>query len=583
MSDTAFEAHSVNISALLGEDETARVIVPRFQRPYSWDSRHVKALWTDISEFVKQAQTQGGPQKYFLGPIVILRKVDGSDLLDGQQRIATITILFSVLRDFARQLKLQAGDDFAAQLQAKFIAKLNRDGEDIGQFALQLGELDAQYFADTVQRDPVVAHKDSLHSHRNIKNARKFLMDALLAEIGTQDPPSKLAFLKRLKLIVQRDLVMTSIPVDSERDAFQIFETLNDRGLRLSVPDLLLNYLMREAQDSDRTAIRDYWNQMLERMGTKIDTNKFIRHMWVSKYGDLKKTDLFTALKELIKKNKIVSLDLARTCQEECDNYATILNANESELGTDVSRHVTSLVRSLDVQPALPLLLSAYKTFDLPEFDKVVTWIIVYVMRYSVLGNQDPSGMETVLFGLARDVRAKMDVPEKEKSAATKTCLAHIKDTLSKNAPSDSDTQKAAANANFESDSAVATYVLRRIANYIQSPTKDVTVDEVNLEHIFPRNPKSNEWGGPKEHEILKPLTWHIGNLTIYGKKANSRSGNEEYSVKRNDYATKSTVVMTNNIAKYYQTWDETTIVKRAAKLAKQVVLIWDFANTSRV
>jgi hypothetical protein len=322
---------------------------------------------------------------------------------------------------------------------------------------------------------------------------------------------------------------------------------------------------------------------MLERMGTKIDTNRFIRHMWVSKYGDLKKTDLFTALKDLIQKNKIVSLDLARTCQEECDNYATILNANEGELGKDASRRVASLVRSLDIQPALPLLLSAYKAFDLPEFDKVVSWIIVYAMRYSVLGNQDPSGMETVLFSLARDVRAKTAVPEKDKTAAGKTCLAHIKDTLLKNAPSDSDTQKAAANATFESDSAAATYVLRRIANYIQSPTKDVAVDEVNLEHIFPRNPKKNEWGGAKQQEVLRPFTWHIGNLTIYGRKANTRSGNEEYSVKRDDYEKKSSVVMTNNIAKYYKDWDETTILKRAERLAKHVVTIWSFDNTSRV
>jgi hypothetical protein len=443
--------------------------------------------------------------------------------------------------------------------------------------------LDAQYFADTIQKDPAVSHKATLHSHDSIMRARKFLWDSLREKLGTQDPPSQLAFLKRLKLTVQRDLVMTSIPVDSERDAFQIFETLNDRGLRLSVPDLLLNYLMREAQDKDRPAIREYWNQMLERMGTKIDTKIFIRHMWVSKYGDLKKTDLFTALKDLIKEKKIVSLDLAHTCHEECDNYATIVNANEVDLGKDAARHVASLIGALDIQPALPILLSTYKAFDLPDFDKVVKWVIVYAVRYAVFGNQDPSGMEKVLFELARTVRAKMDVPDKDKPAATKTCLAHIKDVLVKNAPSNEDTEKAAAKVVFEKDPSTAGYVLGRIANLIQSPTKEVVVDEVNVEHIYPRSPKKDEWGGKKNQDVLRPYTWHIGNLTIYGKRINNRSGNEEFSVKRDDYEKKSSVLMTNNIAKYYKDWDDNSIIKRAEYLAKQAVAIWDFDNTSRV
>ena len=88
MSGTVFEARSVNISALLGEDERARVVVPRFQRPYSWDARHVKALWNDITEFIEQTQAPDGPPKYFLGPIVTMRNTDTVDLLDGQQRIA---------------------------------------------------------------------------------------------------------------------------------------------------------------------------------------------------------------------------------------------------------------------------------------------------------------------------------------------------------------------------------------------------------------------------------------------------------------------------------------------------------------
>src|ERR1700678_3196368 len=126
---------------------------------------------------------------------------------------------------------------------------------------------------------------------------------------------------------------MAVIPVEDQRDAFRIFETLNDRGLRLSVPDLLLNYLMGEAKpETDRQEIRDCWNDMLDQMGTH-DINRFLRHMWVSKYGDLKDQDLFSALKEHIEKNSTGSLEFAKTCADECTRYAQLLDVDD-QLGT---------------------------------------------------------------------------------------------------------------------------------------------------------------------------------------------------------------------------------------------------------
>jgi uncharacterized protein with ParB-like and HNH nuclease domain len=287
-----FNSQSKNIGELLSGNQRAKVVVPKFQRGYSWEKKHVEAFWTDITTFQKESGVKGGPDKYFLGPIVILP--DSKDviyILDGQQRLATATILFSVLRDLARGLGIQDATDFARDIQVQFILK-----EDAG-YALELGELDKLYFAETVQADPPSNKKPTVRSHRNIQKARQVLMEAVKTQIGTLDPTRALATLRKLRQTLRSDLVMACIPVASERDAFRIFETLNDRGLRLSVPDLLLNYLMHVAEtDDDRKQIRDFWNEMLERMGRR-DINRFLRHMWVSKYGDLKSKDLFTALK----------------------------------------------------------------------------------------------------------------------------------------------------------------------------------------------------------------------------------------------------------------------------------------------
>lgn len=290
---------------------------------------------------------------------------DVIQLLDGQQRLATATILFTAIGDAARKLQIQAAADFARDVQRELVEKLPSN-----EYSLVMGETDKLYFSETIQTDPPANKKAALRSHRNIQKAKAVLDDAVGKAIASIDPASALVALKDLYQTVRSDLVMACIPVASERDAFRIFETLNDRGLRLSVPDLLLNYLMRVARDdSERREIRGFWNEMLAQLGRR-DINKFLRHMWVSKYGDLKSKDLFTALKEDIEATKVESLEFTRSCAQECESYVHILDLGEDHLGK-ATPFVRVLIRQLDVQSALPMLLSGYRSFLPADLEKV--------------------------------------------------------------------------------------------------------------------------------------------------------------------------------------------------------------------
>ena len=106
-----------------------------------------------------------------------------------------------------------------------------------------MGATDTQYFKDTIQSDPPKPTRPSIRTHRNIQQARNILTERVTKLISGLDPMSAIAELKELRQTLRSDLIMSRIPVVTERDAFRIFETLNDRGLRLSAPDLLLNYL----------------------------------------------------------------------------------------------------------------------------------------------------------------------------------------------------------------------------------------------------------------------------------------------------------------------------------------------------
>ena len=167
----SFDSITYNVTALLGRTSfpssnysTKPIIIPPFQRGYSWEKSHIATLWDDIIAFHNQIDLRDATENYFLGPIVILPKTGNVELLDGQQRLATITILLSAIRDKARTLG-RAGGDLARDIHRDHIVI----DEDEGNYALTLGELDNPYFRITIQNDPPnEQEKARLRSHRLI-------------------------------------------------------------------------------------------------------------------------------------------------------------------------------------------------------------------------------------------------------------------------------------------------------------------------------------------------------------------------------------------------------------------------------
>lgn len=398
----AFNATKDTIGNLLSSMRRDRVIVPPFQRGYMWKEKNVKQFWQDVTRFQTKRPFKGSPDEYFLGPIVTLSGDKGEDviwLLDGQQRLATATILFSVIRDLAIEAGTDAGKILAHEIQNQLIKKSD------SVYCLQLGETDAVYFRETIQMDSPTGRKPILRTHHNIRKARTLLMEYVRKLIGVTNTPGALKQLRDLRQTLVSDLVMAKIPVGSESDAFQIFETLNARGLGLQAPDLLLNYLMREAPEGDRKDIREYWTEMLNNL-KRFDINRFLRHLWVSRYGDLKDKDLFVALKEQIEKDdELSSKAFARSCADECATYVQLLTVDEEFIEKDTAPALRGLVRELDVQAALPLLLAAKLFLQPKDFDSVVRNVLVFYIQYAVIANRDRDDLADLLYSLAKIIR----------------------------------------------------------------------------------------------------------------------------------------------------------------------------------
>lgn len=534
-----FGANPKKFGDLLGQFGTP-VKVPPFQRGYSWEKTHVSTFCDDIFDF---NLSWAAGEQYFLGPIVIIEEKDKIILLDGQQRLATVTIFFAALRDHARKkLATQKANDFARDIHRELIEPDDR-------WSLVLNETDEIFLRDTVQSDPPKDVKPTLRSHVLIQHAYELIRARIAKEFDGLNVDESLKKMKSLKQTLAVNAVVVAITVASEDDAFQIFETLNDRGLRLTVPDLLLNHLTRSADTKDRPTIREKWTYMLEKMG-KRDIDRFLRHMWISKFGDVKSRGLYREIKAFIKDAKLEPLAFAELCADECDSYVALVDLDDS-LGK-AEPYVEAIVEYLDVPAALPLLLSGVRCLDAGDLERLAKTIVTLLVRY-LAADLNQATLEETLYKAAREVReAKANGETSAKTyQIAKATLAAI---------DASDDQIKTSIPKLILNKKQAQYIVTTMANQLQSATKEVAINQGTIEHIFPQNPTNADWLNSDE---LAPYTWHIGNLTILGAKPNQKAANASFAEKKKTHYPASEIKMTKEVATKYPKWDAATVLTR--------------------
>jgi Uncharacterized conserved protein len=556
----SIDAHKESIGALLGRYEVRPVVLPKFQRSFSWETSQISTFWNDINSFQISYVFDPVVASYFLGPIVILDSKKEIILLDGQQRLATATILLAAIRDLSRTIDngtFHKGDDLARDIQRELIEKES----DPVSYSLRLNMLDEPFFRETIQKDPPSEQKIRLRSHKLIKNAYNYFYNEL-SKLLTENPDTSVKHLKQIHDTLIKGMTLVSIIVQDEEDAFGIFETLNDRGLRLSVPDLLINLLMRRCtKEHDREVIRQKWNTIISTLG-KRDISRFLRHMWISQYGDIKSRGLYSEIKNVLEKKNIVSLQFSEQCAEECEDYLSIIDLTGNFPKTSLG-NLEGLIKYLRVYNSFPLLLAGYTCLSGNDFEKLVYLVISLYIRHTLICNQNPNDLEAAFYEVSREIRGKHST-----ITPSRNILAAAKQILVKLNPPDSLVEENAKELVLERQEAL--WFMTQIAKRIQSKTREIGMDDSNLEHIFPQN-AGKEW---PEKDVLEPFIWHIGNLTILGTRINQKAKNKSFKDKCKDHYSASEIEMTKHLLSISK-WNTDEIRSRASNISRLIIDIW--------
>lgn len=555
------------------------LFVPTYQRSYAWGKQHVTALLEDLAGAI-QKKSAGKQGDYFLGSVVAIKRTSASNALevvDGQQRLATTSIIITAIRDYL----LRTGDEEgASQIEKSYLRWFDMRARNYPA-RLKLNEIDNDFYLESILSRPKErrkAAKPSKPSHKKIATAYRTISKyiAALASLHAKGNASAV-LLDWIDFLRDRAQVIR-VTVQDDADAFVIFETLNDRGLELSTADLLKNHLFGISGDRIEEA-KDRWRAMLgalETVTAKDISVDYIRQYWGSKYGLIRKRELFYEIKQEIT-NPTKALALSTDLDENSKLYAAILNpAHElwSKYGT-ASRHALTTIRLLRMERLRPLLLSILAAFPVNEVKKSLLYLVSASVRLNLAGGS--AGPVEVALG-----KAAMKVRSQE----IKT-TAHLAKELSI-IPGDTVFERSFAVARVK-NAQMARYYLRALEEALIAKEPTIYVlsddeDDLSLEHIIPERGREKDWGHIPV-EKADELCRRLGNMVLLDPSVNSQIKSSGFAHKVSLYSTSNNTRLTKLLAERYGkagNWGEEQLDEWQTSLAKLAIKAWSLKPASK-
>jgi hypothetical protein len=537
-----------------------RLAVPLNQREYSWEEKQISDLFQDLSGAINDNKPD-----YFLGTIVLTRAPNGKlEVVDGQQRLATCTVLLAAIRDYFFELN----DEMLVQHMEGFLFTIDPMARERLPL-LSLNVDDNEFFHHRVVLRPndrfrkkARATKDS---HKRIELAATLAANHITDLVKPLKGENRISMLNTWSSFIQTSAEIILLTAPDDVNAFVMFETLNDRGLRTTQADLLKNYLFATSNERISEA-QSKWSTMrgtLESLGDDV-TLTYLRHHTISQFGYTTERQVLETIRGRIK-NKIRAIDFLGSLAEAAVDYVAIQTPEHAKWNK-YSPSVRGQIRTLGILPATPLrplMLAVARSFSTKNTAAAFRMFVAWSVRFLIGGGLRSGAVEK-----ACAERSK-DITDGKVSTAQQLATAMISVL-----PSDSSFEAAFATARVSS-AKLARYYLRALelkrkgmAEPELVPNDDVVI---NLEHVLPESPTA---GWPEfDTETIPAYYKRIGNMALMKATDNVIVGNSRFPAKKPHYKA-SAFLLTQAIATYSK-WGPEAIDDRQRELAALAAKTW--------
>jgi hypothetical protein len=537
-----------------------RLEVPVYQRPFEWTGE-VNEMLADIG----QAFSSRNREDYFLGSLVIIsgNEKERDKVLDGQQRLAVMALLLSGI---ANEFKKREDEKRASALTSQYLLKFDiKSGQVFPQ--LKLNQIDDPYFRSLLQGKIEEPSEEAPDSHWRLWWAYESVKEWIDKKLKKEGDP--INWLSELTNYLSESAYVVYFIVSDDANAFLIFETMNDRGLDLSIADLLKNYLLGHSGEDIKEVLNLWtvsWGALLAYSGETLFST-FLRHFWSSKYGLTRERELYRSIKERVSTPANV-VDFVKELSRNSFYYGAIMSP-EHEFWSDLKSTAREQIHILDTLGLIqyrPMLLAVLAHLLPDDIEKVIRLLISWNVRLLIVGGLGGGVMEGYYSDLGRKIS----------SGEIKT-VSDIAGSAKEFIPSDAIFRERFEAARV-SKVALARYYLRALERQVSGkdqpeliPNTDPT--ELNLEHILPQRNPDESWNELFDQEEANAFTSRIGNMVLLSQKINSKLRSASFEEKRKVYE-KSELNLTREVAEF-DSWDKEAIENRQKSLAGIAVKTW--------
>ncbi|NHB43248.1 DUF262 and DUF1524 domain-containing protein [Helicobacter pylori] len=546
-------------TTLLGffeENQNNQFVIPIYQRVYSWEKEQCEQLWDDIIKIGGNDKING----HFIGSILYV--LDGNTpsspllIIDGQQRLTTITLLCIALRNRSSD-EVKILEKFSRKKIESYLINGDKDGDK--KFRLILSESDKDTLLSLTDKNKRKPSELSVKIMENFKLFEKWISE------NTDKLETIFKGLEKLMIVW--------IALDKGKDDPQlIFESMNSKGIELTQTDLIRNYIIMETETEEKQKdfYNGYWRAMEEDFKQNETLfNRFVRHYLTIKTGkipNIKK--VYEAFKDYQQKERIEIEDLLKDLQKYCGYFCQI--AFKKEADKDLNKALSFLV-DLEMDVVYPLLLELYSDYkdgvlSKQDFIPIIYLIESYICRRTVCGLGTNSLNKVFPF-----VTKKINKDQYLESI--KVHFGYL--TEKQRFPNNDEFKEHFITIDFYHFQK-REYFLERLENF---DTKEpVDTQECTTEHIMPQT-LTEEWErdlGENFQAIHDKYLHTIGNLTLtgYNKKYRNNSFQEKRDMEK---GFKDSPLKLNQSLKDLESFGEKEIEKRANKLADWALKIWTY------
>jgi uncharacterized protein with ParB-like and HNH nuclease domain/predicted transport protein len=538
-------------------------IIPVYQRKYSWLADvQCERLWKDIVEMEKKKK-----KHHFVGSIVSIAEkksvmgVQKQLIIDGQQRMTTLSILMVALRDYLKEQG--AGEEADTNITNMVLKNPSRKGDDA--YKMLLTDSDREIMTKLVDGIKIKEDEDSL-IYTNYLFFKQKVSEGILTPDEIYESISKL------------DIVGIILDKDQGDEPQLIFESLNSTGMALSKSDLIRNFvLMGLENEAQKVIYNNYWRpleknfpQQLQGSDDRMD--RFFRDYLTLKLGRTVKFDfIYDEFKDYAGNSELSTPEeLAEDVMIYGDLYTNIATDKKEIPSTHQPLSpIFEEIRTLRMEVAYPFLLKVYRDFiddviNVDEAAEIFKLTIAYVVRRAIC--EIPTNSMNKTFATMKNSIQTNDYLNSVKAAF------YFADTY-KRFPDNIEFKAALCERNMYSIR-ISKYVYAKMEN--EENKEPIPYVGYTTEHILPQNKNMrDEWKealGENYAEIQAKYVNSLGNLTL--TRYNSEMGDKPFEEKLAVYK-ESAMHTLNKYVVQQSIWNEKTIIERSKILSECACDVW--------